>query len=95
MNTALQVKENSYVGTSNVIRLYRGTFDKTKGNQRSHKQKGVSSEVYAFRTVEEINSMLTVFDKHIAEAKTPTNKQVWNRNNLIFFYYWNKYCPSW
>lgn len=72
------------IDTSPIIKLYGGTFDKPKTKQTSHKVKGVSSEVYAFQTIEEINAMIGIFDKHIADAITPTNKQIWHRNKLMF-----------
>ena len=82
MNTAVQVQK-SYTPSPTLIRLYEGG-GKTKGKQYSHKQRGVSSEVYAFQSVEEIQAMITVLDKHITEAKTPTNRMVWQRNKMLF-----------
>lgn len=57
-----------------------GTVKKTKCN----KQSGISSEVYAFRTKEEIEKMITVLDKHIAEAPDNDKTQIATRNKLMF-----------
>lgn len=45
---------------------------------------GRSSEVYAFRTEEEIKAMIDVFDKHIEEADTDNHRQIASRNKLLF-----------
>ena len=45
---------------------------------------GKSSEVYAFRTKEEIKAMIDVLDKHIAEATDVHHKQIASRNKLLF-----------
>lgn len=43
-----------------------------------------SSEVYAFRTKEEILSVLSVFDRHIANATNENQRQIAERNKLLF-----------
>lgn len=43
-----------------------------------------SSEVYAFRTKEEISAMLSVFDRHIADATNKNQRQIAERNKLLF-----------
>ena len=48
------------------------------------KKAGVSSEVYAFRTNEEIKTMMDVFNKHIEEATDEHHKQIAYRNRLLF-----------
>lgn len=50
----------------------------------SSKSKGKTSEVYAFRTQEEILSMLNVFDKHIEEAANDNQRQIAHRNKMLF-----------
>ena len=45
---------------------------------------GLSCEVYAFRTKEEIESMIRIFDKHIAEAPDNNKRQIAERNKLLF-----------
>lgn len=57
-----------------------GSIDRRKCNITA----GQSSEVYAFRTKEEIANMIAVFDKHINEAKTDSKEQLARRNKLLF-----------
>lgn len=45
---------------------------------------GKSTEVYAFRTEEEIKAMIDVFDKHIEEATNENQRQVACRNKMMF-----------
>lgn len=45
---------------------------------------GKSSEVYAFRTKEEITAMLEVFEKHIAESTNDDQRKIACRNKLLF-----------
>lgn len=57
-----------------------GTVKRTKCN----KVAGKDSEVYAFRTKEEISAMIQVFDKHIEEAESNVKRQIACRNKLLF-----------
>ena len=57
-----------------------GTVKRTKCN----KVAGKDSEVYAFRTKEEISAMIQVFDKHIEEAESNVKKQIACRNKMLF-----------
>lgn len=57
---------------------------KARDNSGGLKPAGVSSEVYAFRTDEEIKSMIDVFDKHINEATDEHHRQLASRNKLLF-----------
>lgn len=50
----------------------------------SNRKAGISSEVYAFRTIEEIQAMIDVFDKHIADADTPDHERIARRNKMLF-----------
>lgn len=61
-------------------------YNKDGTINRSHNNKiaGVSSEVYAFRTKEEIQSMIDVFDKHIKDSENENQKQIACRNKLLF-----------
>ena len=45
---------------------------------------GVSKEVYAFNTMEEIKAMIGLFDKHIDEAPDENKKQIAKRNKMMF-----------
>ena len=81
--------------TNNIIdfRKIKDEFSKQKvelntnenvDQRRCNKVAGVSSEVYAFTTQEEIKAMIDVFDKHIKEA--PDNDKLWiaQRNKMLF-----------
>lgn len=57
-----------------------GAIKRTKCN----KVAGKDSEVYAFRTKEEIAAMIQVFDKHIEESENGVKKQIACRNKLLF-----------
>ena len=57
-----------------------GSIDKRHCN----KVAGVSSEVYAFTSEEEIKSMVNVLDKHIEEAPDENKKQIAYRNKMLF-----------
>lgn len=54
--------------------------------KRTHSNKiaGESSEVYAFRTDEEIKAMLDIFDLYISESKSSNQRQIACRNKLLF-----------
>jgi len=57
-----------------------GTIKKTHCN----KQAGKDSEVYAFKTEDEIAAMISVLDKHINEATNDCQRQIASRNKLLF-----------
>jgi integrase len=57
-----------------------GSVKKTKCNKPS----GKSSEVYAFKTKEEISLILKSLDEHIAEATNKSQRQIACRNKLLF-----------
>lgn len=58
--------------------------DGTVRKHKCNKVAGKDSEVYAFRTKEEIEAMINVFDKHIAEAPDEDKKQIAHRNKMLF-----------
>ena len=62
----------------------RYNLDGSIDRRKCHITAGQSSEVYAFRTKEEIANMIAVFDKHIKEAKTDSKEQLAHRNKLLF-----------
>lgn len=68
------------IGTKDV----KSKSPKARDNSGGLKPAGVSSEVYAFRTDEEIKSMIDVFDKHINEAADEHHRQLASRNKLLF-----------
>lgn len=45
---------------------------------------GKDTEVYAFRTEEEISAMISVFDKHIEEAENDNQFKIARRNKMLF-----------
>jgi integrase len=51
---------------------------------RCNKVAGQDSEVYAFKTKEEINAMLEVLDYHIATATNENQQQIAYRNKMLF-----------
>lgn len=71
-------------GKASVKQKVRYNKDGSIDKRRSNKIAGVSSEVYPFTTHEEIKAMIDVFNKHIEEAVTPTQKQIAARNKMLF-----------
>lgn len=57
-----------------------GSIDKRHSNRIA----GESSEVYAFTTKEEIEAMISVFNKHIEEAENNNQRQIACRNKMLF-----------
>ena len=57
-----------------------GSINRSKCNRIA----GQSSEVYAFKTKEEIANMLEVFDRHIEESTNADQRQIACRNKLLF-----------
>ena len=66
-------------------------FEFVKGKKKQEKTRdsldnmaGKDSEVYAFRTKEEIAAMIDVYDKHINEAANDNQRQIACRNKMLF-----------
>jgi len=59
-------------------------LDGSINKSRNNKIAGESSEVYAFRTQEEIQAMIAIFDKHITSASGVCRKKTASRNKLLF-----------
>ena len=79
-NVAIEQSENSNVIQLMVVdgkaqRKPEKLYNKDGSVKRTHcnKQSGESSEVYAFKTEEDIAAMVQIFDKHIAEAPDDEN----------------------
>lgn len=79
------------VATENVVPLYVVNGKEVKYNKdgsikmtRCNKVEGVSSEVFAFRTKEEIKNIFDVLNKRIGEAYTIRKEKDARRNKLIF-----------
>lgn len=70
----------------NVIHFDFINGGKGKSNTRNplENMAGKDSEVYAFKTKEEISSMINVFDKHINEATNDHQRQIACRNKMLF-----------
>lgn len=81
-NTAQNLKSRIKMTTNKEIVKYNldGSIKRTHPN----KQKGTSSEVYAFSTKEDIDAMLNVLNTHIQNASTLKKKQAATRNKLLF-----------
>lgn len=58
--------------------------DGTVSKVHCNKQSGVSSEVFSFKTKEEIQAMIDVFDKHISNAPDADKLKIARRNKLLF-----------
>lgn len=58
--------------------------EKTKPKYPNNAVAGESSEVYAFRSKEEIAAMITVLDNHIEQAVNNSQRQIACRNKLLF-----------
>ena len=78
----LRVVNGSVEKKPNVRYTKDGSVDKRYGNSVS--VAGVSKEVYAFTTKEELDAMVGVFDKHIEEAPDENKKQIARRNKMLF-----------
>lgn len=82
-NLALAHKKANVVPFELIIG--KNTIDGNTTSENSiSKSKGKSSEVYAFRTKEEIAAMIDVFDKHIEEATNDNQRQIAHRNKMLF-----------
>lgn len=57
---------------------------KARENHSGGRVAGQSSEVYAFRTEEEIKDMIDMYNKHIEEAPDAHHRQIAARNKLLF-----------
>ena len=70
----------------NVIQfeLIRGKGKQEKTRNALDNMAGKDSEVYAFKTKEEISAMIEVFDNHINEAKNDNQRQIACRNKMLF-----------
>ena len=70
----------------NVIKfeLIRGKGKQEKTRNALDNMAGKDSEVYAFKTKEEISAMIDVFDNHINEAANDNQRQIACRNKMLF-----------
>lgn len=77
---------NRRKGFTVVSGTYKKKYTKDGDIKKTHSNRvsGTSSEVYAFRTKEEIKAMLDVFDARIKEAKRDDYKKAACRDKLMF-----------
>lgn len=88
INTAVPIEHEyskviqfSIVGKEKEVKYNKdGSVKRTRCNKIA----GKDSEVYAFRTKEEITAIMNVLDKHIEEAPDENKKWVAHRNKLLF-----------
>lgn len=72
---------------SNIISFddLRNSKKDSQTDAKTTKHKNTkSSEVYAFKTKEEIAAMISVLDKHINEAPNDDNRRIAMRNKMLF-----------
>lgn len=81
-NTAQDFRPRIIMTTTNKVIKHNldGSIKKTHSNR----QKGISSEVYAFNTQEDIDAMINVLNENILYASTDQNKLIASRNKLLF-----------
>lgn len=89
MYNVAMLKKTEGNGSATIIPFKRKEevkYNKDGSIKRTHcnKKFGEDSEVYAFRTKEEITSMINVFNKHITEATDEEKRQIACRNKLLF-----------
>lgn len=84
----IATEESNIIDYLKVVKKKQKTIKYRKdGNvkmTRNNKIEGKASEVYPFKTKEEINSIINVLNNHISNATTSYNKKRWYRNKMIF-----------
>ena len=85
---AFPVMEKSVIKPldNNIISLTAAKRNKDGSVCKTHcnKQHGISSEVYSFKTIEEIDKVMDVFNRRIDAAPTKLKRQQAIRNKLLF-----------
>lgn len=79
----VELVNNSNIISFEVLKEMKNR-NETKPKKKTNKVAGVSSEVYAFKTKEEIAAMIDVFNKHIDEATNDNQRQIAWRNKMLF-----------
>lgn len=82
-NLAVAYNKKNYDNIISFDSLRNVKIDDDAGKKESPLA-GKSSEVYAFRTVEEIAAMINVLDKHIDEAENDDQRRIAWRNKMLF-----------
>lgn len=88
-NVAYDINRNQYYKQNNIIdfdfRSKKPIVPEPVADDKHYDNRaGKKSEVYAFRTDEEIKAMIDVFNKHIEDAGTPNLKRVACRDKMLF-----------
>ena len=84
-NTLLKTSTNNIIDFIRVVdKGIKFNTDGSVDQRRCNKVAGVSSEVYAFTSEEEIKAMIDVFDKHIEEAPDNNKRMIACRNKMMF-----------
>lgn len=78
------VERKSNVISFPVVREAKSTCQDANDNKAPSPCKGKSSEVYAFRTRDEIASMIDIFDRHIRDAEDDDKRKIAYRNKMLF-----------
>lgn len=72
------------IDLSTVMKVMDKKKNGTVNKRTYNKASGISSEVYAFTSEEEIKAMIDVFNNHIAEALDENKRQIACRNKMLF-----------
>lgn len=88
LSNAVPIKQERsnifYISVVDAKKNIKYNKDGSINRSKCNKVAGKDSEVYAFRTKEEIAAMIKVFDLHIADANNSNQKQIACRNKLLF-----------
>lgn len=66
------------------LRKEKDVKEKPARERKGGKVAGQSSEVYPFNKKSDISAMIDVFNRHIEEASTPTQRKIARRNLMLF-----------
>ena len=87
-NVAIDYNNFYNNNTDNIIafdfRTRKPIVENTIVEEKHDNRAGKKSEVYAFRTKEEIKNVLDVYDKHIENAETEYQRMIACRNKMMF-----------
>lgn len=78
------VEHNNVISFSLIRNIAEQDAAKPKSTRKGGKLAGQDSEVYAFRTTDEIKAIIDVLDKHIDDASNNDQRKIAWRNKLLF-----------
>lgn len=86
LNPVVEQVENKNIISFDYIKMLREQEQEKPAKQTKVNNRviGESTEVYAFKNMDEIKSMIDVFDKHIEEAENNDLRKIASRNKLLF-----------